>query len=85
MKISQEQHLVCSILSLIIDSKCILSIRILIIMWIFLFQSVGQHVIIECVNSELNLLKRDKMMDVYSRASVEVLTFHTPDCFSFFV
>lgn len=27
----------------------------------------------ECVNSEINLLKRDARMNVYSRASIEVL------------
>lgn len=27
----------------------------------------------ECVNSDINLLKRDTMMSVYSRASIEVL------------
>lgn len=27
----------------------------------------------ECVNSEINLLKRDAMMNVYCRASIEVI------------
>lgn len=38
-------------------------------------QSAGQRIIIECVNSEVNLLKRDTMMNDYSRASMEVLTY----------
>ncbi|XP_056903879.1 cilia- and flagella-associated protein 46 isoform X4 [Takifugu flavidus] len=33
--------------------------------------SVGQQIIMECVNSEINLLKRDAMMNVYCRASIE--------------
>ncbi|XP_041803927.1 cilia- and flagella-associated protein 46 [Chelmon rostratus] len=33
--------------------------------------SIGQHIIMECVNSEINLLKREAEMNDYSKASVE--------------
>lgn len=46
-----------------------------IFMWVWFFQSVGQRLIMECVNSEINLLKRDTTMNVYSRAGVEVLAY----------
>lgn len=43
-------------------------------------QSAGQRIIMECVKSEVNLLKRDSMMNDYSRASMEVLTYFNSWC-----
>lgn len=37
------------------------------------FQTVGQRVIMECVNCEINLQKRQGKINDYSKASVEVL------------